>query len=278
MSKSIRQYLNESALYLPHSVTAKLDLEVLLQYVLKVSQAYLYAHPHKVLTTQEKTVLDKLLVRRKVGEPMAYITGEKEFFSLPLKVTPDVLVPRPETELLVELALQLLPKTKTATVADLGTGSGAIALALAHHRPHWNIYATDLSSAALLVARENAKQLRLTSINFLQSHWCDALPDKKFDIIVSNPPYIDAADGHLKNGELAFEPRAALVAAQEGLADFCIITRQAGKFLHKGGWLLLEHGCQQAERVANYLREQGFSDISTQLDLAGLARVTLAKC
>lgn len=277
MSATVEQTLSRSVELLPRSATPKLDIELLLQYTLGVNQAKLYTYPERVLTQDEQTVFAKYLRRRQAAEPIAYIIGEKEFFSLSLKVTPDVLVPRPETELLVELALQLLPQDKKNRVIDLGTGSGAIALALAHSRPNWEIYASDKSSSALSIAKENAERLQLCHVQFIQSDWYATLPRQQFDLIVSNPPYVDAMDAHLHSDGLLFEPQTALVADDEGFADLFVIAEQAGGFLNKGGWLLLEHGNQQGERLANYLREKGFSDVSARLDLAGQVRATLAR-
>jgi release factor glutamine methyltransferase len=277
LSITIQQLLANASVYLPRSTTPKLDVEILLCNVLKASQAYLYTHGERELTVEEKNSLEKLIARRQAGEPIAYIVGEKEFFSLNLKVNSDVLVPRPDTELLVELALQLLPQEQAANVVDLGTGSGAVALAIAHQRPVWQVYASDVSSEALVLAKENAKHLQLSHIHFLQSDWCSALPDVKFDLIVSNPPYVDAMDAHLQADELQFEPRSALVAGDGGYADLFVIADQAGAFLSKGGWLLLEHGFEQGKKLANYLRKKGFSRISGRVDLAGLTRVTLAQ-
>ncbi|MAZ78023.1 MAG: protein-(glutamine-N5) methyltransferase, release factor-specific [Legionellaceae bacterium] len=277
MNVTVEQTLSRSVELLPRSATPKLDVEILLQYTLGVNQAKLYAYPERVLTQTEQTIFAKHLRRRQVGEPIAYIVGEKEFFSLPLKITADVLVPRPETELLVELVLQLLPQDKKVRLIDLGTGSGAIALALAHNRPNWEIYASDKSSAALSIAKENADHLQLGNIQFIQSDWCATLPTQQYDLIVSNPPYVDPMDAHLQSDGLLFEPQSALVADDEGFADLFIIAEQAGSFLHKDGWLLLEHGNQQGEKLANYLREKGFSDVSAHLDLAGQVRATLAR-
>jgi len=277
LSCTIQQLLANTSAYLPRSTTSKLDVEILLCHLLKVSPAYLYAYSERELTVEEKKSFEKLIARRQAGEPIAYIVGTKEFFSLNLKVNPAVLVPRPDTELLVELALQLLPQEEAVNVVDLGTGSGAIALAIAHQRPAWQVYASDASSEALALAKENAKHLELSHVNFLQSNWCGALPDIKFDLIVSNPPYIDVMDEHLQADELQFEPRSALVADDGGYADLFMIANQAGAFLSKGGWLLLEHGFEQGENLANYLRKKGFSNVSSRVDLAGLTRVTLAQ-
>ena len=214
-----------------------------------------------------------LIERRAAGEPVAYILGRKDFWTLELTVSPAVLVPRPETELLVERALALHPGDE-AKVADLGTGSGAIALALASARPGWRIVATDISAAALAVARANAVALGLERAEMVQGNWLAGLPGRTFDLLLSNPPYVAAADPALRTPELMREPRLALVAEEDGLAALCAIIREAPAHLEPGGWLLLEHGAAQAAAVAGALVARGFAQVRSHRDLAGRERMT----
>jgi release factor glutamine methyltransferase len=210
------------------------------------------------------------------GHPIAYLIGTKGFWNFDLKVTADVLVPRPETELLVEIILEHLD-SKKQLIADLGTGSGAIALALASERPEWQLVATDSSQAALNLAEENAKNLQLNNIEFRQGSWAAALKRENFDAIVSNPPYIDKGDTHLKQGDVRYEPVQALVAEDQGLADLKQIAAQALDKLKPGAILLMEHGYQQGEAVRHLLTQSGYNEIQTYKDLAGLERATMAR-
>jgi release factor glutamine methyltransferase len=256
------------------SKTPRLDAELLMSKTLMVERNYFYAHPEEKLTAKDLKSLRIFLERRLKGEPIAYILGWKEFWSLKLQVTPDVLIPRPETELLVELILQNFPKDLSFNLVDLGTGSGAIALALASERPMWRIAAVDLSVAALNVARLNAECLGLREINFICSDWCSALSENSFDIIVANPPYVAAADLSLLRPEMQFEPREALLAGVDGLAALRIIISQAKSKLQKGGWLFLEHGFDQSAAVINLFRGNNYGNIFQHTDLAGLDRAT----
>ena len=251
----------------------RLEAEVLLSHVLKVARSYLYSHPEKVLTAYEEQSFKELIARREQGEPIPYLTGHQEFWSLDFHVTKDTLIPRPDTELLVETLLSLFPNEKKI-IADLGTGSGAIALSLAHARPAWEIYATDQSEAALTVAKQNAEKLKIKNCEFHQGHWCDALPDLKFDAIVSNPPYIAENDPHLIQGGLPFEPKGALVSGVDGLDALAEIILQAKIKLKSGGYLLLEHGYQQAEPVQTLFQKAGYQTVSSHRDLAGILRAT----
>jgi len=270
------------------SDSAQIDAELLLGAALGATRAGLYAWPERLLSPSEQSRFESLLERRILGEPVAYILGEREFWSLPLRVTPHVLIPRPETELLVETALSKaaaagnvgagLAREHPGTalrVADLGTGSGAIALALASERPHWEIVATDQSADALRVASDNAVRLGIRNVSFRQGSWCEALPEGLFDMILSNPPYIDPTDIHLSQGDLRFEPVAALAAAEHGLADLRIICHEAMRHLAAGGTLLLEHGFEQGPAVAQLLADAGYLDVRTLPDINGLPRVTL---
>lgn len=264
------------------SDTAQLDAEILILHALRQDKAYLYAHSEEKLSPEQLQQFDQLIEQRKQGFPIAYLTGTREFWSLPLKITPDVLIPRPETELLVETALaaplKLCSTGSSINVADLGTGSGAIAIALATERPDWQITATDQSAQALALAKENAATHHCANIEFRTGSWYKALPnDTKFDMIISNPPYIGKSEPELQQGDVRFEPQDALVAEDNGLADITIIIQQAHHYLKPHGWLLLEHGYQQAEAVAKLLKTHGFHNIQHQPDLAGHIRVTIGK-
>jgi release factor glutamine methyltransferase len=250
------------------------DAELLLAACLGVSRTTLLAQPELEVPADVGERFAHLVERRRRGEPVAYLTGEKEFWSLPLEVTPDVLVPRPESETLVEAALAAAQSPMALAVLDLGTGSGAIALALAKERPHWRVTATDRSPAALGVARKNAARLGLAGIEFLLGDWYEPVSGRRFDLIVSNPPYIAAADPALKKSELSFEPQSALVAGPTGLEALRVIVEQAPRQLREGGRLLVEHGWDQGAAVRNLLATAGFSNIRTLDDLAGHERVT----
>ena len=256
---------------------ARRDIQVLLGHALGVSRAYLLAHAEDVLTPDALARGNALLERRLAGEPVAYILGQKEFYGLDLQVTPAVLIPRPETELLVELALALIPCDAPREILDLGTGSGAIAIALARNRPSARVVAVDSSAAALAVARANAAALQAGNVQFAQSDWFGALGVRKFDIIVSNPPYVAAQDPHLRQGDLCFEPNAALVGGADGLACIRTIVAGAKAYLWPGGWLLLEHGYDQAEACQALLHAHGFREVVSYPDLAGTLRVTAGR-
>lgn len=256
---------------------ARLEVELLLSHVLDRSRAWLYAWPEHEVDGEQQAVFERLIEARAQGEPIAYLTGHREFWSLDLTVTPDVLIPRPETELLVELALARIPHDANVRVADLGTGSGAIALALAHERPLARVLATDASVAALAVARGNAARLDLRNVEFAAGDWCSALGDERFDVIVSNPPYIASGDEHLGRGDLRSEPMSALASGSDGLDAIRRIVAQAPAHLHAGGWLLLEHGWDQAARVRELLDTPAFRAVATERDDSGHERVTMAQ-
>lgn len=257
--------------------TPRLEAEALLAHALGTRRAYLFAWPERPLDAPAQARFADLLERRLRGEPLAYLTGEREFWSLRLQVTPDVLIPRPETELVVELALRLRPRATPQPVADLGTGSGAIALALASEAPAWQITATDRSEAALAVARRNAERLGLTNVEFALGDWCTALTRTDYALIVSNPPYIAQGDPHLERSGLPFEPRTALASGDDGLDALRSICATAGDYLIDGGWLILEHGASQGPSVQSLLQAHGFVEIATHADLAGLPRATLGR-
>lgn len=256
------------------SPSASLDAQVLLCHVLARPSSYLFTWPERQLDAQQQQRFLDLLTRREQGEPVAHLTGEREFFGRCFSVTADTLIPRPDTETLVELALQLGP-VGPARVVDLGTGTGAIGLSLALERPQWQVTLTDLSAAALSVAERNAQQLG-AGVTLQQGSWLEGCHGP-FDLIVSNPPYIDPTDHHLDEGDVRFEPRSALVADQRGLADLATIISQASPRLVAGGWLLLEHGYQQGAEVRTLMVAGGFDAVRTERDLGGNERVTLGQ-
>jgi release factor glutamine methyltransferase len=258
----------------PHSESAQLDAELLLAHVLEQPRSFLRMHVQQTLATTSIERYRALLARREQGEPVAYLTGEREFWSLSLRVTPAVLVPRPETELAVERCLALHSEA-ACRVADLGTGSGAIALALASERRHWHLVATDRSEQALRVARANAARLQLGNVEFLQGNWFEPLGERQFDIIVSNPPYVASSDPVLN--ALRFEPGIALSAGADGLQAMRAIIPGALAHLVSGGWLVLEHGTAQGEDIAHALVAAGYARVRCHADLAGHDRVTEAQ-
>ncbi|NQY37086.1 MAG: peptide chain release factor N(5)-glutamine methyltransferase [Alteromonadaceae bacterium] len=257
--------------------SAKLDAQILLCFVLNKATSYLLTWPEKAINEEQYQNFLSLLERRVQGEPIAYIVGAKEFWSLSLFVSPATLIPRPDTETLVEQILLDHPVSHLSCL-DLGTGTGAIALALASEMPNWQIDAVDFNVEAVLLAQKNAKNNNLAQVNIYQSDWFDQIsPDKKFDVIVSNPPYIDNIDEHLFQGDVRFEPKSALVAEQQGLADIIHIAAQARKYFAEQGALLLEHGYKQSAHVQKILSEMGYVDIKTIKDLAGNDRITKAR-
>jgi release factor glutamine methyltransferase len=261
-------------------VPASLEAELLLSDTLGVGRATLYAHPDRPVTPGEAASYRERLGRRAAGEPVAYIRGRQAFWSLELTVTPDVLIPRPETELLVEVALEKVPAPGAgARIADLGTGSGAIALALAQELTEAEIHATDRSAAAISLAQRNASRLHLDRVRFLAGDWCEPLLalGGHYDLLLSNPPYVHADDPHLQRGDCRFEPREALTPGADELSAFRTITRQAQELLTEDGWLLFEHGYEQGAPVRELLERQGFRAAKTRRDLAGHERVTLAR-
>ena len=250
------------------------DAQWLLAHALDRPIAWLYAHADEPVDDATAARFEVLVERRVAGEPVAYLTGRRGFWTFELQVTPDTLIPRPETELLVELALARLPSDRALQVADLGTGSGAIALALARERQRAQVLATDASHAALDVARANARALGLANIAFARGHWCTALDRRQFDLIASNPPYIAAGDPHLALGDLRREPAAALASGVDGLDAIRAIVADAPSHLVGGGWLLLEHGLDQGDAVRALLRAARFADVATDRDLEGRDRVS----
>lgn len=261
---------------LANSTTARTDIELLISFALDKPRGFLYAHPEYGLTPEQEKKFSALLKRRENGEPIAYILGKKEFWSLTLMVNENVLIPRPETELLVEVTLNRLGCCNNAIIADLGTGSGAIALALASERPKWNIVATDINKNALEIASYNASKLNINNVEFFHGAWCAALPNKKFDLIISNPPYIAQNDPHLQDGDVRFEPKIALEAG-DGLSALKKIIAQAINTLKPGGLLLLEHGYDQREKVRDLLYKNNYKNIMSYKDLFGIYRIIAAE-
>ena len=290
--------------------TAKLEAQLLLQHALNVNRAWLIAHQNDTLQANIHAAYRALINRRANGEPIAYILGYREFYGLKLKVTADTLIPRADTETLVEAALaktgfspapspqpsptrgegvnvadpspspqrgRVVGERGDVTILDLGTGSGAIALAIAKHRPQAHVTAVDASEAALNIAIENAQNLNIPNVRFILNDWFSALIDEKFDVIVSNPPYIEATDAHLKQGDLRFEPISALASGADGLDAIRHIIKDAPLHLNPHGWLMLEHGYNQASQVAALLKQAGFSEISHAKDLSGIDRVTIGR-
>jgi len=255
------------------SDSPRLDAEVLLCHALDKPRSFLHAWPEKVPEPEQAERFEALVTARAEGRPVAHLTGRREFWSLELAVTPATLIPRPDTETLVAAALELLP-AEGGRLADLGTGSGAIALAIARERPACRVVATDRSPAALAVARDNAARLGLANVEFRQGDWCAPLNDERFALVVSNPPYIPAGDPHLARGDLRFEPPAALASGADGLDDIRRIAACAPRHLEPGGWLLLEHGYDQAAAVTALLGAQGFAELRSWPDLAGHLRVS----
>ena len=266
MTQNVRQALAASGL-------APIDAKVLLAHVLGVNGAWLAAHEADALAPAQAIAFAELCGRRRDGEPIAYLTGMREFWGLALAVSPEVLIPRPETESLVELALSKLPRDRALRVLDLGTGSGAIALALAHDRPNAQVVGTDHSDAALAVARGNARRLNLSNVAFVHANWYAGIPAGRWDLIASNPPYVGADDPHLREGDLRHEPLSALSPGGDGYAALRIVVVGASERLSPGGWLVVEHGYDQSDAVQALFRAAGFSDVVVTRDLAGIPRV-----
>ncbi|MDD2933829.1 MAG: peptide chain release factor N(5)-glutamine methyltransferase [Methylotenera sp.] len=256
---------------------AKLEAQLLIQHVLNVNRAWLIAHANDALRPDIHADFASLLNRRLLGEPMAYILGYREFYGLKFKTTPSTLIPRPDTETLVEAALARISPLTAEKILDLGTGTGAIALAIASNRTEAQVTAVDASQAALNIAIENAKNLNISNIHFMLSDWFAALNHDKFDVIVSNPPYIEQNDAHLTQGDLRFEPMSALASGADGLDDIRQIIDDCLVYLKPQGWLMLEHGYQQALQVADLMAQIGLTHIETIKDLGGNDRVTIGK-
>ncbi|WP_313376553.1 peptide chain release factor N(5)-glutamine methyltransferase [Pantoea sp. CTOTU50773] len=272
----IRHWLKHAVVALCGGDSPKRDAEILLGFVTGKSRSWLVAFDDHELDATQLAELNALLARRVKGEPIAHLVGEREFWSLPLRVNDATLIPRPDTEVLVEQALLRIPVTPSSLL-DLGTGTGAIALALASERSDCQVLGCDRIPAAVALAEENAQRLHISNARFQLSHWFDEIPAQHFDLIVSNPPYIDAADEHLQQGDVRFEPLSALVADEAGLADLRLIIHRAPQWLQSGGWLLLEHGWQQDEAVRGIMTQHGYQQVSSINDYGGNPRVTLGQ-
>ncbi|HQM86983.1 MAG TPA: peptide chain release factor N(5)-glutamine methyltransferase [Methylotenera sp.] len=275
-TQSIKSALAFATVKLNHD-EAKLEAQLLLQHVLNVNRAWLIAHENDALQANQHAAFEALLNRRLNGEPIAYILGGRAFYGLDLLVTPDTLIPRPDTETLVEAALAQIPIAAHPSILDLGTGSGAIALAIAKNRPQASVIAVDASKAALAVAKKNAQNLSIDNVEFVLSNWFQHLNNQPFDVILSNPPYIEENDAHLSQGDLRFEPISALSSGEDGLNDIRQIIENSLVHLQPQGWLMLEHGFNQADKVADLMANTGFVSIETIKDFGGNNRVTIGK-
>jgi len=262
---------------LPDSPTARLDAELLLAAALGKPRSFLHTWPERIVSSEAALAFDGYLKRRRTGEPVAYILGLQGFWNIDLEVAPHTLIPRPETEMLVETALELLPGAIAHRLLDLGTGTGAIALSLAKDRPQWTLTAVDRVEDAVELAERNRQRLHLDNARVLQSHWFSAVDGQRFDVILSNPPYIAANDPHLVEGDVRFEPSSALVSGDDGLDDLRLIVSQAPAHLEAGGWLLLEHGYDQGPAVRELLNRHGFEQIQTRRDLGDHERITFGR-
>ena len=277
MTDTIESAVSRATLLLQSSSdSAKLDAQVLLLDVLQKPRSYLFSWPEQKLTLQQQQLFESYCQRRLTGEPVAHITGTREFWSLPLQVNPTTLIPRPDTETLVEYTLSL-PLPVAAKVLDLGTGTGAIALALASEMPLWQITGVDRVTDAVALANTNKQRLGFINVDFVQSDWFSQVTAQQFDLIVSNPPYIEYDDIHLNQGDVRFEPLSALVADDDGMADIKYIITQARNFLTSNGYLVIEHGYQQSTKVHSFFAQMAYTNILTVKDLANNDRVTLAQ-
>ena len=273
----IENILKQSQASLPDSETSHLDVEVLLSHILQKPREYLRAHSEAELTQLQSKAFEKLLAKRKTGAPIAYLVGHQEFWSLDFLVNESVLIPRPETELLVETVLARFPADKNIQLLDLGTGSGAIAIAIAHEKSAWEILATDQSADSLNLAKENASRLNVNNVQFILSDWFSKVPEKKFDAIISNPPYVAEGDVHLLKGDVRFEPQDALVSGQDGLSDIRLIVSQARNYLTQYGMLAIEHGFDQASDVRDVFKASHYHEIKSVKDLSGVERVCIGR-
>jgi release factor glutamine methyltransferase len=276
--QDIQSALTEASRILAESSDSpELDAEILLCLILEKNRSYLRSWPKKQLHAQQRLQYKTLLKQRQQGTPIAYITGQREFWSREFKVSPDVLIPRPDTELLIELSLPLISKDKSCKLIDLGTGSGAIAVTLATERPYAQVIATDSSEAALKIAKQNADHYHCRNLRLVHSFWFEQIADTDFDLVVSNPPYIASNDLHLQQGDLRFEPQSALVSEDNGLKDISLIAESACKHLKEGGFLLIEHGYNQQPQVQAIFESFDYANIQTHTDLGGNPRVTIGQ-
>ncbi|HHR6078044.1 TPA: peptide chain release factor N(5)-glutamine methyltransferase [Providencia alcalifaciens] len=270
------EWLQQAVVRLSASDSAKRDAQILLQHITGRSRTYILAFDETELTPHEQQQLEALLARREQGEPIAYIVGEREFWSLPLYVSPATLIPRPDTECLVEQALARLSQDE-CRILDLGTGTGAIGLALASELPNSRVTGVDFNPDAVALAQRNQQRLAISNIQFSQSDWFTSLPNELFDMIVSNPPYIDEGDVHLSQGDVRFEPSTALIADNQGFSDLAHIIATSKQYLKQQGWLLLEHGWQQGLTVRELFNENGYTNVETCLDYGGKERISLGQ-
>jgi len=274
-SQTVSDALHTATLMLQRlSSSPRLDAELLLAHVTGLSRTSFHSHPERELPANAGWSFQQLVKRRMQGEPVAYIRGQQEFWSLLFEVSPAVLIPRPETELLVERALEHIDVAQELHVADLGTGSGAIAISIAHERPHAKVTATDISADALMIATRNTARLQIPNVTFLQGSWFAPLEGRKFDLLLSNPPYVAESDPDLAANVRRFEPSVALFAARDGMDSLARIANDARAHLNANGWLLMEHGWKQARDVRDLLVRAGFDNVRSHTDLAGHERIT----
>lgn len=277
---TVAQCLQQASELESISDSSRLDVEIILCHILQKNRTWLFTWPDKLLSPEQLQLFDTYFLRRKQGEPVAHIIGQREFWSLPLAVNNSTLIPRPDTELLVETALELFAQDEPGKVRhclDLGTGTGAIVLAIASEKPHWQLLGMDKSADAVALAEQNRARLNFNHVTILQSDWFAQLDVQQFDVILSNPPYIDPQDPHLDQGDVRFEPRSALIADNHGLADIEVIIRDSWNYLHKDGWLLLEHGYDQGAVVRELLSTRGFVAVETRRDLGVNERISFGK-
>ena len=277
---SISQCLQLSTELEAVSDSTRLDIELILCHILQKNRTWLFTWPDKTLTSEQQKIFDEFLQRRKNGEPIAHIIGQREFWSLPLSVNNSTLIPRPDTELLVETVLELFAgdaPSQPRRCLDLGTGTGAIVLAIASEKPQWQLLGVDKSAEAVALAQSNRFQLGFHHVQIKQSDWFAQIPQHAFDVIVSNPPYIDPQDPHLEQGDVRFEPRSALIAENNGLADIELIIQQGWNYLQAQGWLLLEHGYDQGAAVRALLSARGFTQVQTRRDFGGNERISIGR-
>jgi release factor glutamine methyltransferase len=279
-SISIAQCLRRAGELESSSDSARLDIELILCHLVQKNRTWLFTWPEKTLTSDQQQLFEEYVQRRKSGEPIAHILGQREFWSLPLAVNNSTLIPRPDTELLVEAVLDLFAQDAPQQLRrclDLGTGTGAIVLAVASEKPQWKLLGVDRSTDAVALAEQNRAALGFEHVEIKHSNWFESIPAQTFDVIVSNPPYINPQDPHLTQGDVRFEPLSALIADNKGLADIEWIIAQSGNYLTAQGWLLLEHGYDQGQAVRDLLSERGFMQIETRRDYGGNERVTLGR-
>lgn len=272
---NIQQALQYAAEQLSESSSSiTLDTQLLLSHVLNCDITHLIAWPEKELDHQQKQQFQALIIKRQHGTPIAHLTGHREFWSLNFKVNNSTLIPRPETETLIEFILEEFGEAKKQNVLDMGTGTGAIAITLANEKPEWSITACDISADAITLALKNKAELKTNNVTFLQSNWFSNIPQQTFDIIVSNPPYIAVDDPHLKEGDVRFEPETALTSGKNGMNDIVHLCSQAKPYLSSKGWLIVEHGYNQKDDVADCFRRNNYQSICQRSDLAGHCRMT----